>query len=168
MKKKYLSETFLRDVKEYDLKLFIREDCYLCLKKIKTIENPFYLQNGLCLIDNNYYIIEILYPDKHYTTRIFFNNYKEEILYYYDIIDKIKMDKQLMIPYYEDLYLDVIVKDDKIYILDEEEFEKAFNNKCITFDQYKLGKNTIDSLISEIKEKKNIINIDIEELLKNN
>lgn len=168
MKKKYLSETFLRDVKEYDLKLFIREDYFLCIKKIKKIETPFYLKNDLCLIDNNYYIIELLYPDKHYTTRIFLNNQKEEILYYYDIIDKIKMDKQHMIPYYEDLYLDLIVKDDNFYILDEKEFEKAFNNKSITTEQYNLAKNTIDSLISKIKQKKNIINIDIKELLKNN
>ena len=71
MKKKYISETFLRDAKEYDLKMFVRKDYFLCIKKIKKIEKPFYLKDDLCLIDNNYYIIEILYPNKHYTIRIF-------------------------------------------------------------------------------------------------
>lgn len=166
MKKKYISETFLNDVKEYELKMFIKKDYYLCLKKIITMEKPFYLKNGLCLIDNNYYIIEILYPNKHYTIRIFLNDKKEEILYYYDIIDKIKMDTRIMIPYYEDLYLDVIVKDDNIYVLDEEELEKAFNEKYLTIEQYKLAKNTVNNLILEIKQNKNIININIQELLK--
>lgn len=166
MKKKYISETFLRDAKEYDLKMFVRKDYFLCIKQIKKIEKPFYLKDDLCLIDNNYYIIEILYPNKHYTIRIFLNDRKEEILNYYDIIDKIKMDTRIMIPYYEDLYLDVIVKDDNIYVLDEDELEKAFNEKYITADQFKLAKNAVDSLILEIKQNKNIINLNIKELLR--
>jgi len=167
MKEKYISETFLKDVKEYELKMSIKKDYFLCIKQIKTIEKPFYLKDGICLIDNDYYIIEILYPNKHYTTRIFLNNKKEEILYYYDIVDKVKMDNQLMIPYYEDLYLDVVVRNDNIYVLDEKEFEDAFNNKFITANQYNLAKNTIDSLILEIKQNKNIIDLNIKELLKN-
>ena len=82
-------------------------------------------------------------------------------------IDKLKMDTRIMIPYYEDLYLDVIVKDDNIYVLDEDELEKALNEKRITADQYKLAKNTVDSLILEIKQNKNIINLNIKELLRN-
>ena len=38
MKKKYISETFLRDAKEYDLKMFVRKDYFLCIKQIKKIE----------------------------------------------------------------------------------------------------------------------------------
>ena len=167
MKKKYLSETFLEDVKEYDLKLSIRENYILCLKKIKKIEKPFYLKNGLCLIDNDYYIVEILFTNRHYTVRIFLNNKKEEILYYYDIVDKIGIDKKFMLPYYEDLYLDVIVKNNDVYVLDENEFEEALKNNRITTNQYNLAKNTIDNLVLEIKQKKNIINIDLNELLKN-
>ena len=166
MKKKYISETFSKDVKEYDLKMFVRKDYFLCIKQIKKIEKPFYLKDDLCLIDNNYYIIEILYPNKHYTIRIFLNDRKEKILNYYDIIDKIKMDTRIMIPYYEDLYLDVIVKDDNIYVLDEDELEKDLNEKYITVDQYKLAKNAVDSLILEIKQNKNIINLNIKELLR--
>ena len=165
MKKKYISETFLRNVNEYELKMLIEKDCFLCLKQIKAIEKPFYLKDGLCLIDNNYYIIEILYPNKHYTTRIFLNNKKEEILVYYDIVNNVKIDKQIMIPYYEDLYLDVVVKDNKITILDEQELEEAFDQKIINDNQYKLAKDTVNNLILEIKEEKNSINID--ELLKN-
>ena len=77
------------------------------------------------------------------------------------------MDNQLMIPYYEDLYLDIVVKDDNIYVLDEKEFENAFDNKCITENQYILAKNTVDSLILDIRKNKNIINLNIKELLKN-
>ena len=166
MKKKYISETFLRDAKEYDLKMFVRKDYFLCIKQIKKIEKPFYLKDDLCLIDNNYYIIEILYPNKHYTIRIFLNDRKEEILNYYDIIDKIKMDTRIMIPYYEDLYRDVGDKGDSLWVSDEDELEKAFNEKYITADQYKLAKNAVDSLILEIKQNKNIINLNIKELLR--
>ena len=44
---------------------------------------------------------------------------------------------------------------------------KAFNDKYITADQYKLAKNTVNSLILEIKQNKNIINFNIKELLRN-
>ena len=110
-RKKYIYKTYLRDVNKYQYNFFEDKDnnCYISIKKILEIKKPFCTAQGGCLIDNNYYIIEILYPNKHYTIRIFLNDRKEEILNYYDIIDKIKMDTRIMIPYYEDLYLDVIV-----------------------------------------------------------
>ena len=167
MKRKYLSETYLKDVKKYNLKLFIEDDYYLCIKEIKKIEKPFF-NNGICLIDNNYYIVEILVKNKHYTIRIFYNEKKEEIIYYYDIVDKIGIDENTNIPYYDDLYLDVIVQKDNIHILDEKELEQALNNKKITINQYNLAKDTISNLLKDIKQKKNIVNIDLKEILKSN
>ena len=168
MNKKYLSQTYLKDVREYEFKMIIKEDCFVGIKKINKIDTPFYLKNGICLINNNYYIIEILYPDRNYTIRIFLNNEKEEILYYYDIVNKIEIDEKLRIPYYEDLYLDIVVKDDNIKILDEDEFENAFKDKSITINQYELAKNVMNNLVTEIKQRKDIININIQELLENN
>ena len=167
MNKKYLSQTYLKDVREYEFKMIIKEDCFVGIKKINKIDTPFYLKNGVCLINNNYYIIEILYPDRNYTIRIFLNNEKEEILYYYDIVNKIEIDEKLRIPYYEDLYLDIVVKDDN-KIVDEDEFENAFKDKSITINQYELAKNVMNNLVTEIKQRKDIININIQELLENN
>ena len=78
MNKKYLSQTYLKDVSEYEFKMIIKEDCFIGIKKINKIDIPFYLKNGVCLINNNYYVLEILYPDRNYTIRIFLNNEKED------------------------------------------------------------------------------------------
>ena len=86
----------------------------------------------------------------------------------YDIVNKIEIDEKLRIPYYEDLYLDIVVKDDNIKILDEDEFENAFKDKSITINQYELAKNVMNNLVTEIKQRKDIININIQELLENN
>ena len=165
MKRKYLSETFLKDVQEYNLKLFIENNYFFCIKNIKKIEKPFYLKNGVCLIDNNYYIIEMLFKDKNYTIRIFLNEKKEEIMYYYDIVNEVGIDKNVRIPYYDDLYLDVVVQNDNIIILDEEELENALKNKNINIEQYKLAKTTANKLLLEIRKKENIIDNDLKELL---
>ena len=161
MKKKYITKTFLKNVKEYNIKILIKEDMYICIKHIFKIQEPFCLKNGFCLIGNDYYIVEVLCENENYTTRIFFNNEKEEILKYYDIVNKVGLDKEIMVPYYEDLYLDVVVKDSKIDILDEDELETAYNSEEITEEQYKLAKNTLKELIEKIKNNDTFKEVDI-------
>ena len=38
MKKKYISETFLRDAKEYDLKMFVRKKATQVLKQVILLQ----------------------------------------------------------------------------------------------------------------------------------
>lgn len=167
MKKKLISKTFLKEVEKYKLQIFYNfDDYYLAVKKIMKIKEPFYSSKDLCLIDNGYYIVEVIPKNENYAMRVFFNNNKERLLYYFDITLENGLDKETNIPFYDDLYLDVVLKNEEIEILDENELSDALNNKLITKEQFNLAHSTMNSLIESIQSKKNkYIKLDLENYL---
>ncbi len=156
MRKKLISQTYLRDVKKYRIIFdFCNENFYLCVKKIIKAK-PFIIENGLCLIDDNYYIVEIIPKNEKYAMRIFINDKKEILEYYFDISLGNGIDKETGIPYYDDLFTDVIIqKDGKIEILDENELAEALNKGEISNDDFNLANETTKNLVKSIKENSN-------------
>ena len=168
MKRKYSSKIFLDVAKKYELNIYYdKEDYYVIVKKFKKVIEPFITLNGNCLIDDGYYIFEIIPKNENYTIRIFVNDNKEILEYYFDITYKNGLDEETNIPYYEDLYLDITVKNDKIEVLDEDELQEALDNKEITKEQFDLANKTKDELIKTIKNKTNkYMNLDVKKYLK--
>ena len=166
MRKKILSKTYLRGVSEYILEFsFNNDDFYLVKKKIIKTE-PFTLSNGLKIIDNGYYIMEILPKSENYAIRIYFNEKKNIIEYYIDITNGCGLDEESNIPYYDDLYLDITITNGEIEIIDEDELEHAYQNNLIDTDTYNRAINVKDTLINEIKNNKNkYLNMDMIKLL---
>lgn len=167
MKKKLISKTFLKDVEKYKLQIFYNfDDYYLAIKKIIKIKEPFYSSEDFCLIDNGYYIAEVIPKNKNYAMRIFFNQDKERILYYFDITLENGIDEESNIPFYDDLYLDVVLKNGNIEVLDTDELLDALNSNKITKSQFDLANSTKDFLIQSIKNNQNkYIKLDIESFL---
>ena len=168
MKRKYSSKIFLDVAKKYELNIYYdKEDYYVIVKKFKKVIEPFITLKGNCLIDDGYYILEIIPKNEKYTIRIFVNNKKEILEYYFDITYKNGLDEETNILYYEDLFLDITVKNNKIEILDEDELQEALDNKEITKEQFDLANKTKDELIKTIKNKTNkFMNLDINKYLK--
>ncbi len=168
MKRKYSSKIFLDVAKKYELNIYYdKEDYYVIVKKFKKVIEPFITLNGNCLIDDGYYIFEIIPKNENYTIRIFVNDNKEILEYYFDITYKNGLDEETNIPYYEDLYLDITVKSNKIEILDEDELQGALDNREITKEQFDLANKTKDELIKSIQNKTNkYMNLDIKKYLK--
>ena len=168
MRKKLISKTYLRDVNKYNLKIYYdKEDYYLAIKKIIDIKEPFISPNGLRLIDNGYYIAEVIPKNENYTMRVYFNKKRERLEYYFDISLENGIDEESKIPYYDDLYLDIILKDDIIEILDEDELEEALKSKKITKNEYDLANKTKENLLESIEENNNkYIKLDLEKYLK--
>lgn len=166
MRKKLLSKTYLRDVSEYIIEFsFTNDDYYLSKKKIiKTI--PFILDNGLKLIDNNYYIVEILPKYENYAIRVYLDDKKKVIEYYIDITNGSGVDLESKIPYYDDLYLDITIVNNEIEVIDEDELEDAYQKSLIDIDIYNMAIKTKDRLLDEIKSNSNkYLNMNIGELL---
>ena len=110
MRRKLISKTYLKDVNKYKLDIYFdKDDYYISVKKIINIEVPFVLPNGLCLIDNGYYIVEVIPKEENYAMRVYFNEKKERLEYYFDISLKNGLDEDSKIPYYEDLFIDIVV-----------------------------------------------------------
>ena len=166
MRKKLLSKTYLRDVNEYILTFdFTNEDYYLSKKKIiKT--TPFVLSNGLKVIDNGYYILEILPKTENYAIRVYFDDNKNIIEYYIDITNGCEIDEESKIPYYDDLFLDITITNGFVEVLDQDELENALSNKIIDANTYNKAIKTKDKLLKEIKNNCNkYLSMDMKELL---
>lgn len=167
MRKKLISKTYLRDVNRYKLEIYYdNDDYYLSVKKIISIKEPFILSNGLCIINNGYYIVEVLPKKENYTMRVYFNEKKERLEYYFDISLKNDLDEESRIPYYDDLYTDITVTGEKIEVIDEEELKEALEKQKISNDEYDLANKTRDRLLQSIKNKDNkYMNLNLENYL---
>ena len=51
MKTKIISNTYLRDVEKYQIKLFLDEDdCWISVKKLIDVREKFIINGGLCVM----------------------------------------------------------------------------------------------------------------------
>ena len=167
MRKKLISKTYLRGVNKYELKIYFNlEDCYISVKKIIDIKEPFILSNGLCIIDNNYYIMEVIPKNENYAMRVFFNNKKEILEYYFDVSLENGVDKEAGIPYYDDLFIDVTKTKDKVEVLDEDELKEALDNNEISITDFELANKIRDILLEQINNGNNrYMNMNLEQYL---
>ena len=95
MKKKLLSNTYLNEAEKYQIKFFLdEEDKYVVVKKLIKLSKPFIIKNNVIAMDNGYYVIEIVPKNKNYALRIFLNDRKELVEYYFDIIKESGLDKE--------------------------------------------------------------------------
>ena len=169
MRKKYTSKTYMRGVTDRDLLIIKKneQNYYIIIKKINNIDKPFVINSKL-LIDKGYYIMEFTPLNQFYNARVFLDRDANVIEYYFDISNGNGAEDN--IPYYTDLYLDVIYSPNEansIKIEDENELLEALNTDSITTEEYNLACNTCTMLIEEIKENKNIfINMDKKGLIK--
>jgi len=167
MKRKIITNTYLRDVSKHQIKLFLdEEDYYVSVKKLIQVDKKFIIKDNLCVMDNGYYILEVIPKYKNYSMRLFLDDNKKPLEYYFDICKNNRLDDKLLVPCYDDLYLDITVLNGKINILDEDELEDAFKNNDITEDDYLIVMKTKDKLLDEISKGNNLcMNIDYSKYL---
>ena len=172
MKRKYTSKTYLRGVSDWDLVIIKRktEDYYLSIKKVNEIDKTFIIGitgKDIVYIDNGYYIIEFTPLNQFYNARAFLDKNANVIGYYFDITLGNGIEEN--IPYYDDLYLDIIYCPDAnnfIAIDDEDELLDALNAEKITIEEFNFAKDVCSRLFEEIQKNKNIfINMDKKELI---
>lgn len=74
------------------------------------------------------------------------NEKKEIVQWYFDITLANALTKD-GVPYFDDLFLDVVVLPNKeIFVLDEDELLNALNNGNISEDDYRLARAELDKL----------------------
>lgn len=154
-------QKYTREVEKMDItiKKIDELNSYLTIKDIKEVTKPSsaYI-NGekVKKIDRNYKMIEYTPLDKNYNVRLHVNDKNEILEYYFDITygNEIKNG----IPYYNDLYLDVIyyqevaTKDGKyIHLDDRNDLEDALKEGKISKEQYDLAYEVTDEIMKELK-----------------
>ena len=155
MKRKIITKTYLRDVSKHEIKLYLDEDdYYISVKKLIRVDIPFIIGDNLTVMDDGYYVFEVIPKCENYAMRLFLDNERKPLEYYFDICKNNGLTDDL-VPYYDDLYLDITYLDGKVNILDEDELEDALEEKDITEEDYKLVMEVKDKLLNEIKTNTN-------------
>lgn len=164
MKKKFLKETYLREVTDYKVNVTKNEklNSYTVIKHIINTEEP-YISNhtgeNICLIDNGYYIVEEVPMDEKYLVRAFFDNEKKLKGYYIDIVKENNIEDNML--YYLDLYVDITVDkvsngEELVMVWDSNELKEALEKKAITLEEYYLAHRVLKDIFNEIANKENI------------
>jgi len=162
MKTKMITNTYLRDVDKYHVKLYLNDnDYYISVKKLISVREKFIINDGLCVMDDGYYVFEVIPKNDNYAMRLFLNSNKEPLEYYFDICKNNRLDPLFKIPCYDDLYLDITYLNGYIKILDEDELIAAYESGDISNEDYKLVYQMKVRLLEEINNKTNeAMNID--------
>jgi predicted RNA-binding protein associated with RNAse of E/G family len=151
VKKKVMSHTYLRDVSKYQIKMYMDiDDCYIIVKKLIKVDIPFIIHGNVCVMDDNYYVLEVVPKNENYAMRLFYDDNKKPLEYYFDICKNNRVEKDTLVPVYDDLYLDITYMDGEIRILDEGEFLEAYKSEDISEDDYNLVLKVRDKLMEEI------------------
>lgn len=169
MKKKIITSTYLNEAVKHEIKLFLdEEDYYVSVKKLVHLTEKFIIRDNVIAMDDGYYILEIIPKKDNYALRIFLDDKKNIIEYYFDIIKESGIDSIYKVPYFIDLYLDITLYKGEIGILDEDELLSAYENKDISEADYNLVLKIKKRLIEEITNNTNkLMKIDYLKYLEN-
>ena len=171
MKKKIISSTYLRDVDKYQIKIFLDEDdYYLSIKKLISVKKKFIIKNNICVMDNNYYIIEVVPKNENYAMRLFLDDKFSPLEFYFDVCKNNGLYENTNIPCYDDLYLDItyLCSTGQIEILDEDELLEGFKLGIINCEELNNIYKEKDKILNEIKSNTNkYMNLDFKKYLEN-
>lgn len=156
---KFTSSTYMREAVNYEVISIKEEDLFITIKKYNEMNGKFSLVNEdgkeRDYIKEGYYVIELTPLKEHYNIRYYFDDKKKLIDYYIDI--SLKNGVEYKMPYYVDLYLDILhyPNENEFKFCDENELKEALKNKIISKKDYALAYKTGNRLLKEIKEGNN-------------
>ena len=165
-KTKFTSNTYMREAINYDIVIIKENDLFITIKKYKNMTEPFTLSSEdgskKTYLDEGYYLVELTPLNEKYNIRHYFDKNKKYIDYYIDIT--LENGVKYKLPYYVDLYLDIIhySKGNRVEFCDEDELKDALENKIISKKDYNMAYKIGNKLINEIKNRSNkYMNIDV-------
>ena len=166
MRRKYYSRTYLNDIRKYKIHFdFSIDDYIVCVKEIIDGKD-FAPEEGYKLISNGYFIVEIIPKDGNYVMRAYLDNNKEVQEYYFDVVSEKGVDPLTKVPYYDDLYLDVVISKTGLELYDRDELDEAHYNGIVSDELYQIAIDTAERLMDEIRQGKNKYkNMDLTKLL---
>lgn len=159
MIRKYLDETYLRDVEEYQIEKVETPEEYIVFKhflKVRKRYEESHTRKNRCLQDNGYYMIEYLPKGENYTVRSFIDKDKKVLRNYIDLVEKSGIEEETGKLYYDDMYIDIVEDiiegQPRIQVRDFTDLEKAQIEGKITQEEvnrvYLQMLNLIDDLES--------------------
>ncbi|HHT7188733.1 TPA: DUF402 domain-containing protein [Bacillus cereus] len=170
MKRKYGDGSSWKRLIEKDYIVKKVEDGMLGILDIKKVREPSYKEydkEEVCIADDKYTWMQYFVDGKNFAITAMLDDRKNLVQYYIDVAKKYAIDNRGL-PYFDDLYLDVVLlPNGKVYILDEDELEDAYKSGDLTKKEYELAWYTTKWIIEAIKNNEfNWISILEEEIKK--
>ncbi|WP_242136521.1 DUF402 domain-containing protein [Bacillus cereus group sp. BfR-BA-01360] len=104
--------------------------------KVKEPSYKQYDHSEICIVNDGYTWVQYFIKGKKFVITAMLDEQKNIVQYYIDIAKEFEIDENGL-PYFDDLYLDVVLfPDGKIYLLDEGELEAAYAEETISRDEY--------------------------------
>ena len=119
-----------------------------------------------CLVDDGYAWIQRLPINKNWSVTTMFDDRSNIIQWYFDVTKQNSVDENGQ-PFYDDLYLDVVVfPSGEVVLFDEDELKEALDSGDITQADYDLAyneaKNIMNSMAKDIDFLTNMSNNDLD------
>lgn len=157
MKRKFLDGRNWTWLEKYTYEIQHIEDLfegYISFIKIETVKEKLVVdyddRPNVCLCDEGYKGLIFLPDHEKWCASAVFDREGNFVEIYFDMIKSSGMNEE-GIPYFEDLYLDVVMTADrKLRILDEGELEEALEIGDITKEDYDMAYATSKKVIDEI------------------
>ena len=128
---------------------------YISSINIKDITEPLTIQTrgvDYCIVDEGYSWIQYFPEGKNFVLTVMIDEKDNVIQWYFDISEKYELTED-GIPFYDDLFLDIVVlTTGEVILLDEDELKDALDKKEITEKQYKNAMTQAQELIVWINE----------------
>lgn len=168
MRKKLTTKTHTKNLAEFEVQMFDEKDidCFVVVKKIKKANSPFKIANET-LVDDGFMLVEITPKNSNFNIRVFYDEERNILQRYIDISKSTGFDTSENAPFYDDLFLDIVIgKTGDVRVLDEAELEEALACGFITKDEFDFAISLKDRLLEEITNKSNkYIELDTEKYL---
>lgn len=163
MKRKFINGINWGFLGEYSCKCIHIDDVfsgYISLVKVHKAKEKIpvdYEQSDVCLFDDGYKCLIFLPDNEKWCVSAVYNESGEMVEWYFDMTKQNSIDDEGN-PFYDDLYLDVVVSPDfKVVILDEDELKEALESKIITKTHYDMAYNTCNKIIKEILPNRDLL-----------
>ncbi|CAM2787040.1 DUF402 domain-containing protein [Paenibacillus sediminis] len=158
MKRKFADRANWRRVthRYFDAHYLNNEDFtgYLALYKIYDLKEPLWKTYGahyLCIADVGYCWLQYFPKSANYVVTAIFDDKHRIVEWYIDICKRQGITDQ-GVPWFDDLYLDIVVLENReLFLLDEDELADALELGIITDHDFKLAWQCAESVISEIR-----------------
>ncbi|MBC6975635.1 DUF402 domain-containing protein [Bacillus sp. Xin] len=140
----------------------------LHMQKVKEPSYKQYNNQKICIVNDGYTWMQYFINDKNFAITAMLNEKKELVQFYIDVAKEYEVDERGM-PYFDDLYLDVVLlPNGDVYVLDEDELEGAYIAGDISKKEYHVAWDTAKWIITTIEKKKffwiEILEMEIEKL----
>jgi predicted RNA-binding protein associated with RNAse of E/G family len=127
---------------------------YVTLLRLDEVREPMYVSFGeerVCIVDNGYDWLQHFPDGEHFILLAAFDESGEVVQWYIDIIERMGLDEQ-GVPWYDDLYLDIVVAPNgETLLLDVDELDEALRQGKVNTGQYNFAWKQANALLDALE-----------------